>query len=274
MHEAICEYCKKEFTRKTKFQGKYTYCSNECRNKGAGIHPTKPRTGEYKTCPICNKTFYVYRGSLSVRKYCSRICHNKAQENRPMLICKTCGNEYKTHYSQIKWRGSNYCSKICQDIAASKRKGDKSPKWRGGKSSEGRRLRNSGEWRKWRTAVFERDNYTCQECGARSNRDIKEIITLHPHHKKSFAEYPELRFDVDNGITLCSVCHYRIHGIINTSVKRIIKWTPTIKLCSGCNKMFTALRPDRITCSHRCAERIGRKRRKDAKTCKELSETL
>ena len=56
----------------------------------------------------------------------------------------------------------------------------------------------------WRKAVYDRDGYTCQCCGKVGGR-------LNAHHIKSFAEYPELRFDVDNGITLCDRCHRNIH---------------------------------------------------------------
>ena len=49
-------------------------------------------------------------------------------------------------------------------------------------------------------AIYMRDDYTCQQCKVRGGR-------LEAHHVKSFAIHPELRFDVDNGITLCKSCH-------------------------------------------------------------------
>lgn len=48
--------------------------------------------------------------------------------------------------------------------------------------------------------VFERDNFTCQFCEVRG-------VYLTVHHIKSWANFPELRFVVDNGITLCEECH-------------------------------------------------------------------
>lgn len=72
--------------------------------------------------------------------------------------------------------------------------------FRDGKSSERKLLKNSMQWKEWRTQVFERDNYTCQDCSQRGGR-------LHPHHIKPFSEFIELAFDVDNGITLCEPCH-------------------------------------------------------------------
>ena len=52
----------------------------------------------------------------------------------------------------------------------------------------------------WRNAVYKRDDYTCQDCQIKGKR-------LNAHHIKGFKDYPELRFDLDNGITLCVDCH-------------------------------------------------------------------
>jgi len=73
------------------------------------------------------------------------------------------------------------------------------------KSTENQLLRKSTSFKNWRNSVFKRDNYFCQECGSKND--------LHPHHIKRFAIYPDLRFEISNGLTLCSKCHGKIHGI-------------------------------------------------------------
>lgn len=64
--------------------------------------------------------------------------------------------------------------------------------------------RKTPQYAAWRTAVFERDGYRCAICGEVGGR-------LNAHHIKPFARYPDLRLDVDNGITLCEECHKEVH---------------------------------------------------------------
>lgn len=68
------------------------------------------------------------------------------------------------------------------------------------------RERNSPEYKVWRRAVFERDNYTCQKCKKRG-------VRIEAHHIKSWAYFPELRFEVSNGITFCDECHKKEHKL-------------------------------------------------------------
>lgn len=81
--------------------------------------------------------------------------------------------------------------------------------WKGGITSVNKALRNSFDFKSWRGKIFERDDYTCQHCLVRGGNGKKVI--LHPHHIKSFSEYPKLRFEVDNGLTLCVQCHRVLH---------------------------------------------------------------
>jgi len=66
-------------------------------------------------------------------------------------------------------------------------------------------VRESYEYRLWRTAVFERDNYTCIWCGKRSQKG--QSLEIQADHIKPFCDYPALRFAIDNGRTLCRECH-------------------------------------------------------------------
>lgn len=59
----------------------------------------------------------------------------------------------------------------------------------------------------WSRAVMERDRYTCRECGATRATGRR----MHAHHIKPWDDFPELRFFVDNGKTLCHVCHAAEH---------------------------------------------------------------
>ena len=72
-------------------------------------------------------------------------------------------------------------------------------KVRGGSGAQ----RNMPEYIEWRKMVFERDGYTCQECGATDS--------ICAHHVKSWSGYPHLRFDLRNGVTLCGSCHTKKH---------------------------------------------------------------
>lgn len=67
-------------------------------------------------------------------------------------------------------------------------------------------LRANSKWKIWREAIFLRDNFTCQNenCDHCNN---KIGVMLHPHHIKPLALYPELVFNIENGITYCAKYH-------------------------------------------------------------------
>ena len=82
------------------------------------------------------------------------------------------------------------------------RKGNRNGNWKGGVTPLHLIIRTSKEYRIWREAVFKRDNYSCVWCGISGSKAY-----LQADHIKTFADYPELRFALDNGRTLCINCH-------------------------------------------------------------------
>lgn len=80
--------------------------------------------------------------------------------------------------------------------------GAKHHNWKGGITRQQTKLRNSERGVAWRKSVFERDNYTCVQCGKRGSDLVAD-------HIKGFALHPELRFELSNGRTLCGDCNYQ-----------------------------------------------------------------
>ena len=149
------------------------------------------------TCKHCNKEFKDYISDHRV--YCGKSCKHKHQdtfkgENNPKWSggeiekkCLVCDKDFTV--KNYRKDTAKFCSHECCDIDRDE-----------GKSTLYKRIRKSKEYRLWREAVFERDDYTCVFCG-----DIGG--SLNADHIKRFSDYPELRFAIDNGRTLCVDCH-------------------------------------------------------------------
>jgi len=115
-------------------------------------------------------------------------------------------------------------------------KGEKTNFWQGGINSLSDMIRKSFEGKIWRENVFQRDNYSCKECGKRGR--------LHAHHIKPFsailkeflASYHQFSplddketlvrlaitytpfWDTNNGLTLCEECHKNTNSYLKSSI--------------------------------------------------------
>ena len=56
----------------------------------------------------------------------------------------------------------------------------------------------------WSNAVRNRDGYTCVFCGTTQR--------IEAHHIKPQCSHPDLKFNIDNGISLCRLHHTMAHG--------------------------------------------------------------
>lgn len=68
---------------------------------------------------------------------------------------------------------------------------------------------------KWRKKVFDRDNYTCQNCLDNTGGNLVA------HHLYSYADNELVRYDIDNGITLCEKCHKKFHDTYGYGVNTL-----------------------------------------------------
>lgn len=91
-----------------------------------------------------------------------------------------------------------------RDAHLGKRMGELNHSWKGGVTPEHKTLRKGLEYRAWRESVFIRDNWTCLKCHKRGGKIVA-------HHILNFASYVEGRFDINNGVVLCSDDHNLFH---------------------------------------------------------------
>lgn len=87
--------------------------------------------------------------------------------------------------------------------------GKDSPRWKGGVQYH-RVERATFEYVNWRKSVFDRDLYTCQCCNERNGNG--HAVKLCAHHIRNWKDYPDERYNIDNGITLCESCHNKFHS--------------------------------------------------------------
>lgn len=204
-------------------------------NKGQFIKGFIPATKDHRPfcCPICKKTVLIPAWRFYRVKFCSQPCKIEAfarKMRKPVYsMCGVCSKKIRSVPSDPRF----YCSRKCSGVVHSQKMtgrpsktkgiptgripktafkkddprlmGEKNSSWRGGITPLTVKIRHSVENDQWRKAVFERDNYQCRSCGARSGKG--RAIILHADHRLPFALYPRLRFDLINGQTLCKDCH-------------------------------------------------------------------
>mgnify|MGYP007071592533 CR=1 FL=1 len=154
------------------------------------------KNGENISCDICDKEFYASLWQLKQgRKFCSSSCYHMSSRGRVPWNKNTKGI-MKPNITSFKTGDTSGINNI---------------NWKGGITKDVPRFTN--EYKQWRTSVFERDNYTCVWCGKRGGE-------LEADHKFPQALFPELRFRLDNGRTLCKECHKKTFTYLNPHLTR------------------------------------------------------
>lgn len=166
---------------------------------------TKTRVLDFKysvSCPLCHKKREVsYHTVWDIKnnktsgkcRSCSITPEHKIKL-RQMLISNKRTLGFK-HSEENKKIIGNFSRRPRPDIS-----GENSPNWKGGITPINKVIRRSREYKQWQISVFKRDNKTCVLCGFKSSNNEAD-------HIKPFCDYPELRFDINNGRTLCKSCH-------------------------------------------------------------------
>jgi len=99
-----------------------------------------------------------------------------------------------------------------------KNRGELSGRWKGGTSSVTQSIRACWKYKEWLLKCYQRDNYICQNCLKNKHpkdvhhiKLVKDIIKENRISNIEEAILCKELWDVDNGITLCRGCHYKIH---------------------------------------------------------------
>jgi 5-methylcytosine-specific restriction endonuclease McrA len=139
-----------------------------------------------KHCKECGTLLQLNNSRDIERKnYCSRQCVGKVVgRNADMTKLWEKNNTPEVNAKKVHW-------------------GENHPKWIADRSKLKSRTRP--EMNIWRNLVFKRDNFTCKNC----NKIGKK---LHAHHKAPYSIFPMLRWELNNGVTLCENCHKALHN--------------------------------------------------------------
>jgi hypothetical protein len=198
-----CIVCQNKFNRKT--YGKLKTCSKECFLKNMSkIHTGKIIFNKRQKTNLTYDKIICQCGNTKDPKANKCVKCFYLSIKRPNKKCIECGNQFEPKTNRGK-----LCSLNCMKINRQKNsKWDKNPNFKGGVGSLNQIERRSSKFKEWRISVFERDKYTCVDCGKLGG-------TLHAHHILPFATHKELRFEITNGKTLCVKCHKTYHPSMN-----------------------------------------------------------
>lgn len=171
-----------------------------------------------KNCLICGKEYKTKPVLAEKSKYCSYACLGKSKtltnsgENHKNYVhgvvrekeCQKCGVVFKQRAKEPlqNFLKRKFCSKPCADAGGFRFSGEDHHNYN---PNADRRKNRGFEFYKWADAVKSRDGMRCVKCGTSDNE-------MQAHHVKPWNLFPDLRYEVSNGITVCAPCHWKIHA--------------------------------------------------------------
>lgn len=152
-------------------------------------------------CKNCGEDILAYKASMIKpnRMYCSGSCR-MVYKNKTDNPARTLSAKMKNAvHAHIRFSGIAKSPEHITNMRLANL-GEKSHFWKGGLTDENRKLRNSSFCKSWKKSIMARDKFTCVICGQIGGR-------LEVDHILPWCNYPEKRFDMENGRTLCKTCH-------------------------------------------------------------------
>jgi hypothetical protein len=259
-----CERCEGPIAPRNHPTDSQRYCSVACYNAA------QSRKVE-RVCDACGARFLV-PPSRATARYCKARCrvapeHRDSWDKGLRRTCEQCGAGFKV---SPKRADARFCSRTCADRGqVGQFAGERNPRWKGGARVARRLLTNTGDYKRWRAAVLERDGHTCQRCGAR------RPARLHAHHRVPVVSDPSRIFDVSNGLTLCIPCHAAEHKALGVPANdgRIVEYlaahgispasvldTMRPRACAVCSRDYSPRAGSQKYCSRRCYQTAKRRR--------------
>ena len=200
----VCRQCDKQFVPKPKHPGQ-VFCTVSCRQ----AYRNAPSRNPAKTVEAREKLAHAAKGN----KRC--LGREESAQTRERIAQALTGRKQSLEHIANKvascrshaaqYGGMTPATRAHWQRLMARQKGSAHPSWRDGSTSMRSKQSKSPEYLFFRRAVLERDNFTCQYCSARNGNG--STVHLQVHHVQSYAGHPELRFSLDNGITLCRPCH-------------------------------------------------------------------
>lgn len=159
----------------------------------------RKKTSYLKKCLLCPNFFKAYLYEKDRCKYCSVQCKNKSkvgislsQSHRNNISKSNLGRKMSIE-SKIKMSNAKKGKKMSLEARKNmseahigKWTGDKSPLWKGGFYPLHRTIRECNKTKEWRSKIFERDDYTCQECGVKNKKGLGKNDSTYPNGNNSY----------------------------------------------------------------------------------------
>lgn len=184
------------------------------------IHCSKKDWKERMSCS--KKCGYIYRSKINIiwNKGLTKETDKRVKElsERQTGIKKDFSNyKGKKHHF---W-GAKHTNTTKKKMSIS-HQGEKHWNWQNGKTELVMQIRNSSEYKEWRTKVFKRDDFTCQKCGSDRSGDLEAhhieflSVIIEKYQIKTLDDALKCKrlWEIENGITLCEKCHRKIKHLI------------------------------------------------------------